>query len=69
VVPALNELFDITTTRTAAALRHPPLAIFALLGGIDLLCGLLVGKAAASKARRNWLYSLVFAATLSGRST
>jgi hypothetical protein len=40
LLPALNAMFDITTTRTEAARAHPPLMIFAMLGALTLACSL-----------------------------
>jgi len=36
VIPALNDMFDITTTRKAAAQTHPPIAIFVTLFGLGM---------------------------------
>ena len=43
LLPALNEMFDITTTRLAAAQMHPPYIIYILLGLLALACAFLVG--------------------------
>src|SRR5258708_12514443 len=40
LLPALNAMFDITTTRTEAARLHPPLMIFGMLGALTLPCSL-----------------------------
>jgi hypothetical protein len=68
LLPALNEMFDITTTRTMAAKMHPPTVIFALLCGLALLSALLAGYAAAAGGTkaRNWVHTTVFALTLAG---
>jgi hypothetical protein len=65
VLPALNQMIDITTTRTMAAQMHPPLVIFGLLCGLALLGALLAGHAMAGKGR-NWLHTATFAAALAG---
>jgi hypothetical protein len=65
LVPALNAMFDITTTRKAAALNHPPLAIFLLLGGLSLVGSLLVGYGISENKHRTWLHAFVFAAITS----
>ena len=36
LLSALNEMIDITTTRTMAAEMHPPMIIFVMLGGMTL---------------------------------
>jgi hypothetical protein len=68
LLPALNEMIDITTTRTIAMHTHLPLLIFALLMSIALLSGLLAGYAMAKRRSRSWLhmvlYALVIAVTI-----
>ena len=61
MVPALNAMFDIVTTRTAAAQMHPPAAVWMMLGGLTLVCSFLVGYNLGSGLRRNWLHVLTFA--------
>jgi len=34
MIPALNEMFDITTTRTAVTRMHPPVIIFIMLAAV-----------------------------------
>ena len=43
VLPALNEMFDIATTRLAATQMHPPRIVYVVLALISLVCGFLVG--------------------------
>ncbi len=64
LVPALNAMFDITTTRTAATEMHPPAVIFAMLGFVALTCSLLAGYAMAGAKRRSLVHSLGFAVIL-----
>ena len=58
LLPALNAMIDITTTRTMATQIHPPMVIFALLFGLALTSSLLVGYGMASSKGRNWLHML-----------
>ena len=58
LLPALNAMIDITTTRTMAAQIHPPMIIFALLFGLALISSLMVGYGMASSKARNWLHML-----------
>ena len=58
LLPALNAMIDITTTRTMAAQIHPPMVIFALLFGLALVSSLMVGYGMASSKGRNWLHML-----------
>ena len=65
LLPALNEMIDITTTRFVSTQNHPPIAIFLLLTGLSLIGALLVGYEMAINHRRSWLHHLAFAAILS----
>lgn len=65
LLPALNEMFDITTTRTMATENHPPLAIFLLLGMLCLIGALLVGYGTSPNERRGWLHTVIFGLILS----
>jgi len=65
LLPALNEMIDITTTRRVAALNHPPMVIFAGLAGLCLVSAMLVGYVTCATHARNWFYVLLFAATMS----
>ncbi|TCO81768.1 uncharacterized protein DUF4239 [Plasticicumulans lactativorans] len=65
LLPALNEMFDITTTRWAATRNHPPIPIFVLLAGLSCIAALLVGYDMAASRKRSLLHSLAFATILS----
>lgn len=65
LLPALNAMFDITTTRTEAARVHPPTIIFVMLGALTLACSLFAGYDMASRPKLNMLHSVAFAAVLS----
>ncbi len=64
LLPALNQMIDITTTRNVAAITHPPTIIFAMLGGLALACSLLAGYGMAGRKTRSWIHMLSFAAIL-----
>lgn len=64
LLPALNGMFDITTTRSAALRNHPPYIIFGLLGALALAASLLAGYGMAGSAARSWLHIVGFAAIL-----
>ena len=61
VLPPLNAMFDITTTRTMALLHHPPLIIFGSLFALALGCSLLAGFGMAGGKTRSWAHMLGFA--------
>lgn len=61
VLPALNSMFDITTTRTMATMEHPPMIIFVLLFGLALGSMVLAGYDHARAKARSWVHILGFA--------
>src|SRR5262249_33841892 len=52
VLPALNEMIDITTTRTVTAQTHAPVVIFILMAALALASSLLAGYAMARSPTR-----------------
>jgi hypothetical protein len=62
VLPALNAMIDIATTRVAAVRIHPPAITFWLLAGLGLGCALLAGYSMADGKRRKWTHIVGFAA-------
>jgi hypothetical protein len=65
LLPALNAMFDITTTRMEATRVHPPTVIIAMLGSLALACSLFAGYDMAHRQRWNVLHSGAFALVLS----
>jgi hypothetical protein len=61
LLPALNEMIDITTTRFDASQRHPPLIVFAMLFVLSLLCAWLIGYASADAEHLNWIHVIGYA--------
>ena len=51
LLPALNAMFDIMTTRTLAMRMHPPLIIFVMLFVVALASALLAGHGLAGAPR------------------
>ena len=67
LLPALNELFDITATRAMAAQTHPPLIIYLMLGALTLVGALFAGYSMAEgRASRTHLlgFAALFALTI-----
>lgn len=64
LLPALNQMFDITTTRFEATRDHPPLIIYLLLAALCLIASLLAGYGMSANKDRSWLHIAVFALTL-----
>lgn len=64
MLPALNEMIDITTTREVATQNHPPTIIFIMLGGLSLFSALLAGYGMSCRGR-SWLHVITYAAIIS----
>jgi hypothetical protein len=60
LLPAINKMIDIATTRTMALQIHPPRIIYALLFGLGLICSLLAGFRMSSGQYRSWPHILGF---------
>ena len=66
IIPALNQMFDIASTRTAAIQMHPPAMVFAMLGVLTLMSALLAGYAMAGGRTRSWIHLIGFAVIVAG---
>jgi hypothetical protein len=62
LLPAINEMFDIATTRTTAARSHPPTVLFYLLIFLGWAAALFAGYGMADNGQKSWLHILGFAA-------
>jgi hypothetical protein len=60
LLPAINNMIDICTTRTMALQNHPPRIVYGLLFGLGLICALLAGYRMASGQHRSWLHILSY---------
>lgn len=65
LLPAINAMIDITTTRTMATQMHPPIVIFAMLIGLALAGSLLAGSAMAASKSRSWLHMIGYPLVMS----
>ena len=65
LLPALNQMIDITTTRAMATKMHPPLIIFIMLFALALVSALLSGYGMAGGKSRSWLHMVCFASIIS----
>jgi len=61
---ALNQMFDIATTRTMTSWIHPPATIFVMLGALVLISALFAGHSMAASRTRSWVHVLGLACTL-----
>lgn len=64
LLPALNEMIDITTTRTVALQTHTPAIVLGLLALVALTGALLVGYAIAGVEAHSWLHVFTFVVAL-----
>lgn len=61
LLPALNQMIDITATRVTATMTHPPLLIFGMLGALALVSALVAGYAMAGGRKPSWMHAIGFA--------
>jgi hypothetical protein len=64
VLAPLNQMFDVATERTLAALMHPPRIVFVMLALVALAGALFAGHAMAAAQRRSWLHVVGFPAAI-----
>jgi hypothetical protein len=64
VVPAINEMIDITTVRTVALYTRIPAAILLLLLVVALCSALTAGYAMAKRGHRSFLHIVVYATSV-----
>jgi hypothetical protein len=64
LIPALNQMFDIVTTRTMAAHTHPPAVVFVMLGFLACASAFFAGHGMSGSKTRSWVHILGFAAVL-----
>lgn len=60
LLPALNAMFDMASTRTMAWQVHPPEVIYVLLYCLGLICSLLAGYRMSIGPKRSWMHILGF---------
>jgi hypothetical protein len=63
LLPALNDMIDITSTRQNAFNMHPPTVIFLLLFVLSGGCAFVAGYGMTATAR-SWFYSIALAVTV-----
>jgi hypothetical protein len=60
LLPAINDMIDVTTARTATLTTHTPNLILGLLTVVTLLSGLLAGYGMSQHPRRSWLHMAIY---------
>lgn len=66
LLPAVNDMIDITTNRTMALLTHPPEFIYVMLVGLVLVSSVIAGFAMSPSPTRRWLHWISFAVAMAG---
>lgn len=64
LLPALNSMFDIVTTRTEASRIHPPPIIFAMIVALSLAAAILAGYGMGGSKSRSWIHIIGFATVM-----
>ena len=64
LLPAINEMLDITTDRMVAIRAHVPWPVIVLLLLLMLACSILAGYGMAHVRSRSWTHTVAFAAIL-----
>jgi len=64
LVPAVNQMIDVTTARDVALRTHTPVLIFILILLLELACAFFAGLNMARSKRQNRFHVFAFAATL-----
>jgi hypothetical protein len=63
LLPAINAMIDITSTRQTAFHLHPPSIVFLLLFGLSFVCAFMAGSGTSSTGP-NWYYAFALAITV-----
>lgn len=64
LLPALNQMFDIVTTRTMAAQTHPPTTLFVMLAMLACVSAFMAGHGMSGSKVRSGVHIMGFAAVL-----
>lgn len=60
LLPALNDVFDLASTRNILTETRTPMAIMLLLSSLAMLCSFLIGRSIAPHGRNSQAYASVF---------
>ena len=64
LLPVLNQMFDIVTTRTMAAKTHPPTIVFLMLAFLACASAFMAGHGMSGSKTRSWVHLVGFASIL-----
>jgi len=65
VIPAVNEMIDVTAARAVALNTHVPTAILALLVGVALISAFIAGYAMEKPGRWHFFYAAIYSVAVS----
>jgi hypothetical protein len=65
ILPPVNEMFDLSTSRLMASQQHPPLAVYIMLTVMVLVSAILAGYGMAKSERQSMPHLIGFAAIMS----
>jgi len=60
LLPALNEMFDITTTRVGATQMHPPAVVYGMILVLAAVGAVFSGYGLGAAQQRSWVHRLAF---------
>ena len=63
-IGAVNDMFDVSSAQTVAQKVHPPIATYAFLVFLALVCACLIGSKLAVTQRDSMLHQLVYAVVM-----
>ena len=66
LLPALNEMFDLASTRVASTKIHPPGVVYGILGILAIVASLFAGYGFAGRRSWSWFHAVGFAAVTAG---
>jgi len=64
ILPALNDMIAVVTTRKVAATDHPPVVIYVMIAALAFATALHAGYSMAGRDRRSWLHTIGFVLTI-----
>ena len=60
LLPALNQMFDVATSRTTGLRMHPPIVVYAVLGLLLIAASLIAGVGLSLGRVRSWFHGMAF---------
>ncbi len=64
LLPALNQMFDITTTRAMALVTHTPVVVYLVMWVSALVASFLAGNAMGKGRNISWVHAISFAVVM-----